>query len=83
MSNRENKARKNAWRFAMQRANAAAEKVRKAIARHCGTQNHNRQWGQRMALARSILAQCQATIAARDRAEAYLYRELGGKRRKE
>ena len=66
----------------MQRAEAAAALIRKSIARHYGKQDHCKAWGQRMALARAILAECKPTIEAREAAEAYLYRELGARRRR-
>ena len=73
---RENKAKKNQWRFAMQREEKARQAIAKSIARHNGTQDKKAAWGKAMAFARQIARECQPAIDAKRKAEDYLFHSI-------
>lgn len=77
MSNKANKEKARAIRFARMRAERDRQAIDKSIARHYGKQDHNARYGASMAFARAILREVQPAIDARERAEQYLFRDIG------
>lgn len=76
----ENKAKKNAWRFAMQRIAHDKSIIQKSIARHYGTNNPLASWGRKMAMARQILSESMPEIMKTENARRYLFNSIARNR---